>query len=186
MKVLLVITVLILSGCAVTNGLSVHTFTNANAEAVLKQELPKLGQNLRLLGQPVKFDVNDLSVDIGPNNRDVVILGFDTTASISALMLTYPVNLRLKIEGSPYYDSQKKAVFLRNVNLLDSTIEAGLFKGNLGVLNKEAMTLINQFLDDNPVYTLDMNDPKIALMSKLPLDMKVMQGAIKIVPRLSN
>ena len=29
-----------------------------------------------------------------------------------------------------------------------------------------------------------MNDPKVALLSKLPLDMKVEQGAIKLVPSI--
>ena len=35
------------------------------------------------------------------------------------------------------------------------------------------MKVINGFLAVNPVYKLNMNDPKVALLSKLPLDMKV-------------
>jgi len=46
------------------------------------------------------------------------------------------------------------------------------------------MDIINRFLAVNPVYELNMNDPKMALLSKLPLDMKVVAGAIKLVPRL--
>lgn len=184
MRVLLIAIFLMLTGCSATQGLSVHTFTNANAEAVLKQELPKLSKELRLMGLPVEFEVNALRVDIGPDNRDVVVLGFDSTAKISAFSFSYPVGLSLQIEGSPYYDSKEKAVFLRDVNLLDSSIDAGGFRGNLGVLNDEALALINAFLQDNPVYKLDMNNPKLALLSKLPLDMKITQGAIKIVPRL--
>jgi hypothetical protein len=68
--------------------------------------------------------------------------------------------------------------------LLDSTIDAGGFKGNLAVLDDEAMKVINGFLAVNPVYKLNMNDPKVALLSKLPLDMKVEQGAIKLVPSI--
>jgi hypothetical protein len=94
------------------------------------------------------------------------------------------VRLKLQVEGSPFYDSEKKAVFLRNVTLLDSTIDAGGFKGNLGVLNSEAMNIINGFLAVNPVYKLNMNDPKMALLSKLPLNIKVVEGAIKLIPSL--
>jgi hypothetical protein len=46
------------------------------------------------------------------------------------------------------------------------------------------MNIINSYLAVNPVYKLDLNDPKIALLSKLPLDMQVIEGAIKLVPRL--
>ena len=77
-----------------------------------------------------------------------------------------------------------KAVFLRNVKLLDSSIDAGGFKGNLEVLDNEAMDVMNAFLAVNPVYKLNMNDPKMALLSNLPLDLKVVEGAIKLVPRL--
>jgi hypothetical protein len=94
------------------------------------------------------------------------------------------VRLKLQIQGTPFYDSEKKAVFLRNVKLLDSSIDAGGFKGNLEVLDNEAMDVMNAFLAVNPVYKLNMNDPKMALLSNLPLDLKVVEGAIKLVPRL--
>ena len=46
------------------------------------------------------------------------------------------------------------------------------------------MEVMNAFLAVNPVYKLNMNDPKMALLSNLPLDLKVVEGAIKLVPRL--
>ena len=52
------------------------------------------------------------------------------------------------------------------------------------MLDNEAMDLMNAFLAVNPVYKLNMNDPKMALLSNLPLDLKVVEGAIKLVPRL--
>ncbi|MFY8327192.1 MULTISPECIES: DUF1439 domain-containing protein [unclassified Pseudoalteromonas] len=184
MKYILLIGCLFLSACNTTNGVSVYSFTNSEIESVLNQQLPKLSEQVKLMGLPVQFDVNDLSVNVGPDNRDVVVLGADSSAIINAFAIKYPVRLKLQIEGAPFYDSEKKAVFLRNVKLLDSSIDAGGFKGNLGVLDDEAMKVINGFLAVNPVYTLNMNDPKVALLSKLPLDMKVEQGAIKLVPSI--
>ncbi|MCQ8877100.1 DUF1439 domain-containing protein [Pseudoalteromonas shioyasakiensis] len=184
MKYILLLGCLFLSACNTTNGVSVYSFTNSEIESVLNQQLPKLSEQVKLMGLPVQFDVNDLSVNVGPDNRDVVVLGADSSAIINAFALKYPVRLKLQIEGAPFYDSEQKAVFLRNVKLLDSSIDAGGFKGNLGVLDDEAMKVINGFLAVNPVYKLNMNDPKVALLSKLPLDMKVEQGAIKLVPSM--
>ena len=184
MRILVIIAALFLTACNTTQGISVYSFTNSEVESVLGKQLPKLSEKVSLMGLPVQFDVNDLSVNIGPDNRDVVVLGADSSAEINAFALKYPVRLKLQIEGSPFYDSEKKAVFLRNIKLLDSSVDAGGFKGNLVALDSQAMDVINAFLAVNPVYTLNMDDPKMMLLSKLPLDMKVVEGAIKLVPRL--
>ncbi|MEL0657140.1 DUF1439 domain-containing protein [Pseudoalteromonas issachenkonii] len=184
MRILVIIAALFLTACNTTQGISVYSFTNSEVESVLGKQLPKLSEKVSLMGLPVQFDVNDLSVNIGPDNRDVVVLGADSSAEINAFALKYPVRLKLQIEGSPFYDSEKKAVFLRNIKLLDSSVDAGGFKGNIGALDNQAMDVINAFLAVNPVYTLNMDDPKMMLLSKLPLDMKVVEGAIKLVPRL--
>jgi hypothetical protein len=184
MRVLLIIATLFLTACNSTQGLSVYSFTNTEIESVLKQQLPKLSEKVSLMGLPVQFDVNDLNVDIGPDNRDVVALSIDSSAEVNAFAFKYPVRLMLQIEGSPFYDSKKKAIFLRNISLLDSSIDAGGFKGNLGLLNKEAMQIVNSFLEVNPVYSLDMNDPKMALLSNLPLNIDIVNGAIRLIPAL--
>ncbi|CAM3048500.1 MULTISPECIES: DUF1439 domain-containing protein [Pseudoalteromonas] len=184
MRILVIIAALFLTACNTTQGISVYSFTNSEVESVLSKQLPKLSEEVSLMGLPVQFDVNDLSVNIGPENRDVVVLGADTSAEINAFALKYPVRLQLQIEGSPFYDSEKNAVFLRNIKLLDSSVDAGGFSGNLGALDSQAMEVINAFLAVNPVYTLNMDDPKMVLLSKLPLDIQIVEGAIKLVPSL--
>ena len=185
MRILLLLTSLFLGACKTTDqGVSVYSFTNSEIEAALANQLPKLSEQIKLMGLPVDFAVNDLSVNVGPDKRDVVVLGADSSAVIKAFALKYPVRLKLQIEGSPFYDSEKKAVFLRNVKLVDTTIDTAGFKGSLNLLDDQAMQVINGFLAVNPVYKLNMNDPKVALLSKLPLDMKVSQGEIILVPTL--
>ncbi|WP_286891390.1 DUF1439 domain-containing protein, partial [Pseudoalteromonas sp. ESRF-bin5] len=78
MRFLLLITTLFLTACNSTQGVSVYSFTNAEVESVLAKELPKLSEKVKLMGLPVQLNVNDLSVDIGPDNRDVVLLGADS------------------------------------------------------------------------------------------------------------
>ncbi|MBQ4832209.1 DUF1439 domain-containing protein [Pseudoalteromonas sp. MMG010] len=187
MRALLLLATLFLSACNSTtgySGLSFYSFSNSDVESLLADELPKLSEKITLMGLPVQLDINDMSVEIGPDNSDIVILGADTSAQLSVFALNYPIRLQLKVQGSPYYDSQQKAVFLRNVNLLDSSIDAAGYKGNISALDDQVMDIINQFLQIHPVYKLNTDDPKIALLSKLPLDMKVTQGAIKLIPAL--
>lgn len=182
MRVLLIVATLLLTACTSMQGLSVYSFSNTGIESVLKNQLPQVSEKINLMGLPVKFEVNDLSVKIGPENRDVLELSIDCTAEINAFAFKYPVRIKLQIEGSPFYDSEKKAVFLRNVALLGSSIDAGGFKGDLGLLNKEAMNIVNTFLAENPVYSLDMNDPKSAILAKLPLNMIIVEGKISLIP----
>jgi hypothetical protein len=184
MRILLIVTALFLTACSSTQGLSVYSFTNSQLESVLTKQLPKLREEIDLRGLPVKFLVNNLSVNIGPNNRDVVLLGVDSSAIVNAFLLEYSIRLSLQIEGRPFYDNEKKAIFLRNIKLLDSSINAAGFSGNLGLLKGKVMQVFNAFLAVNPVYKLDESNPKIALLSAIPMNIKVVVGAIKLVPKL--
>jgi len=182
MRILLIVTALFLTACISTQGLSVYSLTNSQLESVLTQQLPKLREEINLRGLPVEFSVNNLSVNIGPDNRDVVVLDVDSSAIVNAFLLEYPIRLSLQIEGSPFYDSEKKAIFLRNIKLHVSSINAGSFTGNLGLLDGKVMQVFTAFLAVNPVYKLDENNPTIALLSSVPMNIKVVKGAIKLVP----
>ena len=105
MKIFVFISLLFLTACNSTQGISVYSFTNSEVESLLNKELPKLSEKVSLMGLPVQFDVNDLSVNIGPDNSDYVLLGADSSAEINAFALKYPVRLKLQIQGTPFYDS---------------------------------------------------------------------------------
>jgi hypothetical protein len=103
----------------------------------------------------------------------VIILGVDSIVILNALLLDYPLHLSLPIKGSPFYDSDKKAIFLRNIKRLNSSINAVGFTSNLGLLDGEVMQVFNAFLAVNPVYKLDESNSKITLLSAIPMDIKV-------------
>ena len=107
MKVLLLSISLLLSACASTQGMSFYSFSNSDLGTVLNQQLPKFSKKIRAMGLPVEFAVQDVNVNIGPDMRDVVVLGMVASANISAFSLSYPIGLALKVEGSPFYDNQK-------------------------------------------------------------------------------
>ena len=101
MRFLMLIAAFVLSACTATQGLSVLSYSNADVESVLKQQLPKLTDKSRLMGIPVELGVDNIQVKIGPDKRDVVMLGVDASAGISALVFDYTARLSLKVEGTP-------------------------------------------------------------------------------------
>ena len=182
MRVLLVLLSILINGCAATNGLSIYSLSNADLEAVITEELPNLQQNITMLGVPIEFGMDELDVNIGPDQREVISLGMSGEARISAFVISYPIKLNFKVEGSPYYDSDKKAVFVQDVRLIDASIDAGAYKGNLRPLNAQVMQILNDFLAKNPVYKLDTSNPTQRLLSTIPLNLEIQEGRLSLVP----
>jgi hypothetical protein len=103
----------------------------------------------------------------------VIILGVDSIVILIAFLWDYPLHLSLHIEGSPFYDSDKKAIFLCNRKRLNSSINAVGFTSNVGLLDGEFMQVFIAFLAVNPVYKLDESNSKITLLSAIPMNIKV-------------
>ena len=90
--------------------------------------------------------------------------------------------MQLQVEGVPYYDGNEKAIYLRSVKLLDSSIEASGYRGSLQPVTNELLQLINGYLASNPVYKLDMANPTVKLLTAVPVNMAVQQGRISFMP----
>ncbi|MBJ2129738.1 DUF1439 domain-containing protein [Alteromonas sp. IB21] len=174
---------LTIAGCATLSQLSVYTVSNAELEQVLDSQISTLQKKTSLAGIPLFLDVEDMTATIGPDGRDVVQLGAIATARVSAFGLNYPAKVSLSLEGTPYYDSEEKAIFVRSLSLLDSTIDAGGFKGNLAPVSGEFMQLINGYLSTNPVYRLDSTNKAVSLLSTVPLQLSVENGQLALRPK---
>ena len=174
---------LTIAGCATLSQLSVYTVSNAELEQVLDSQISTLQKKTSLAGIPLFLDVEDITATIGPDGRDVVQLGAIATARVSAFGLNYPAKVSLSLEGTPYYDSEEKAIFVRSLSLLDSTIDAGGFKGNLAPVSGEFMQLINGYLSTNPVYRLDSTNKAVSLLSAVPLQLSVENGQLALRPK---
>lgn len=185
MKKLIVGTiVLLLAGCAQLNQMSVFSVNDKDVENLLAGQLSNLTRQVEVAGVPAKMSVDKMNVSIGPDNSDKVRLDTSASAALSLFGLTYPANMKLVIEGAPYYDAKQHAVYVRSVKLLDSSVEASGYRGNLSAVSNELLQVVNQFLQTNPVYKLDLNDPKQKMLSQVPLNMSVQQGRINFTPAL--
>jgi hypothetical protein len=164
--------VLVLSSCAQLGSLSTYNVNEADLEKMLSTQLPKLTRQANVAGIPLKMAVEKMQVDIGPDNSDLVRINTDATAVLSLFGLSYPANLQLQIEGAPYYDAK----------LLDSSIEAAGYRGNLSPVSNELLQLVNSYLASNPVYRLDQTNPTIKLLTAVPLNMAVKDGKLAFSP----
>ncbi|MBU2115692.1 MAG: DUF1439 domain-containing protein [Gammaproteobacteria bacterium] len=182
MKFILWFMLLLLTSCSQLQQMSAYHVSEADLEQLLRQQLPKLTRQANVAGIPLKLQVESMQVQIGANNSDVVRLKTDASAALSLFGLSYPASLQLHVEGAPYYDSSQQAVFLRSVKVLNSSIEASGYRGNLAPVSNELLQLINGYLANNPVYKLDTTNPTLKLLSAVPLNMAVQNGRISFTP----
>ena len=132
------------------------------------------------------LSVSSLKVVVGPDNRSVVALQADATASVSVFGLRYPAKVKLELEGEPYYNQQEKALYVRSLTLTRSEIDAAGFKGNLTPLADRYMGLFNSYLATQPVYEVDSAKGGLAWLSNVPLKLDIMPGKIIFAPRFEE
>ena len=172
----------LLVSCSQLQQMSAYNVSEADLEQLLRGQVSKLTQQATVAGIPLKMQVDNMQVEIGPDNSDRVRLNTSASAALSLFGLSYPANLQLQVEGVPYYDGTEKAVYLRSVKLLDSNIEASGYRGNLAPVSNELFKQVNSFLATNPVYRLDTENPTVKLLTAVPLNMAVQNGRISFTP----
>ncbi|MDP5137674.1 DUF1439 domain-containing protein [Rheinheimera baltica] len=182
MRFILYIFVLLLAGCSQLQQMSTYSVSEADLEQLLRQQIPSLTRQANVAGIPLNMKVDTMQVDIGPDNSDRVRVNTGATATLSLFGLSYPATMQLNVEGVPYYDGAEKAVYLRSVKLLGSTIEAAGYRGNLAPVSNELLALVNGFLANNPVYRLDTSNPTVKLLTAVPINMAVQSGRISFAP----
>ena len=174
--------VFLLASCSQLQHMSAYSVSAADLEQLLRQQLPKLTRQANVAGIPLKMQVEQIQVDIGPNNSDVVRLNTTASAALSLFGLSYPASMQLQVQGVPYYDAAQQAIFLRSVKLINSSIEASGYRGNLAPVSNELLQLLNAYLANNPVYKLDTTNPTLKILTAVPLNMSVQDGRISFMP----
>ena len=171
---------LMLSGCAAINDLSSYSISENELRSSLDDHVSELKREVSLAGIPLKLDVSEMDIKVGPDNRQVVMLQTKATATVKAFGFTYPADVNLQIEGQPFYDAEKKAIFVRSLRLLDSTIEANGYRGNLAPVSDKFMSLFNGYLATHPVYELDTRSTLMNMAASMPLTLAIEPGKLVI------
>lgn len=170
---------ILLSGCA---SLSPYSITDSTLEGYLQDAAKDFDQSQLQSGSPMSLSLSDADVTLGPEGREVVVVDLKGQVALNAFLARLPVDIALKVEGQPYYDREKKAVFIRRLQLLDSQINSQFFNGNLKPVTDKVMPLVAQWLENVPVYTLDQSNLGERLFGLAPVGVKVVPGKLVLVP----
>ncbi|GAA3699994.1 DUF1439 domain-containing protein [Oceanisphaera sediminis] len=178
-SVIILLSTLLLSACA---GLSQYSVSENEVEkslyTLLEQQAPRFTQGL------VETRIDNLDLQIGPENRQVVRLNLQGETAINALIARFPAQLDLAIEGRPVYDRQQNAIFLRDIKLLQSKVDAFGYQGDMTAASAGMMQLLRSVLENQPVYRLD--DSRYSWLSKAPVAMDIAPGRLVFSPRFGD
>lgn len=176
--ILPLLAVLVFSGCA---SLSPYSISEGALEDHLQNAIKDFDRQQMQAGSPLGVSLSNADITLGPDGRDVAVLDLTGQVSLNALMTRIPVDIILKLEGAPVYDSEEKAVYLRRLQLLDSRIDSPYFKGDLKPVTDTVMRAVAQMLETVPVYRLNENDFGQRMLGIVPMDIRVAPGRLEFI-----
>lgn len=175
---------LLVSGCAST--FDRYSIDEATIEQHLQRQIQNFDQQQARNGIPMRLELKRAKVTLGPEGREVALVDFAGTATVDAMMMKIPVGISFRMEGAPVYDSEAKAVFLRDLKLLESRVDSGMGSLDLQPFAGSLTRIAAVFLDTNPVYELDESDFGQRLFGMMNMGIKVSPGRLTMVPGKSR
>ncbi|MFY8275156.1 DUF1439 domain-containing protein [Pseudoalteromonas sp. SSDWG2] len=181
----LTLSVMILNGCATHAPFSVYSLSSAQLEQSLLKQSQRYSASGSVMGMPMELQVNDIGVVIGGTQAPQgVELALDNTVMMKALAIKVPVRVRLNIAAEPVFNSQDNAIYLQQFKVISADIDAMGYRGKLAPVSEEVQSLLTELLSQYPVYTLNQQDPKQALISRFKLALNVKPGEITLTSGL--
>lgn len=178
----MLLSVFLLSSCAQLTDMVSYRINESQLEELILAQAKEQKPEVSILGFSVPLEITALEAEIGPEQTDIVRLRASFNLPIEVFGRSYPVGLNLGVEGAPMYDGNEKAVYVRRLNIVDSSINAGGYSGNLTGLNGQVLEILDEFMSQRPVYRLNPDDRTQQLLMQVPLSLTVEEGALKIAP----
>lgn len=172
------ITLAAVGGCA---GFPSYSVSEATIEGQLQEAVADFDRRQLQSGSPLALSLSNANITLGPDGRNVAVIDLAGQVSLNALMMKLPVDIVLKMEGAPVYDSQERAIYIRRLQLLESSIDSTFFKGDLKPVTDSVMRVVAQMLETVPVYQLDETSAIQRAFGMVPLDIRVAPGRIEFV-----
>ncbi len=178
LKALIVLAVSLAAGCA---SFTPYSISEGELERHLQDVVRDYDQQQLQSGSPLSLSLTDADITLGPDGRDVALIDVKGQVAVNALLARIPVDIALKVEGAPVYDSAEKAVYIRRLQLLESSVDSPLFKGDLKPVTDTVMRVVAQMLETMPVYRLDDTDFAQRMFGMMPVDIHVAPGRLEFV-----
>lgn len=168
-----------LTGCAT---FSPFSLSESRLENYFAQQVETFDREQLQSGSPLSVRLNSADIDIGPDGRDVIALGIDGEVALNAFLTRLPVGVTLKVEGTPVYEADEKAIYIRRLKLLDSRIQSDLINRDLKPVTDTVMRAVSQLLETMPVYRLQEDDLGTALLGIMNPVIRIEPGRLVLVP----
>ena len=175
---LILLTLTLTGGCA---SLSPYSISEGELERHLQDVVSDFDRQQLKSGSPLSLSLSDADITLGPDGRDVAVIDVKGQVAVNAMLARLPVDIALKVEGAPVYDSTEKAIFIRRLRLLDSSVESPFFRGDLKPVTDNVMRAVAQMLETMPVYCLDETNFAQRMFGAMPVDVRVAPGRLEFV-----
>ncbi|TVP57807.1 MAG: DUF1439 domain-containing protein [Halomonadaceae bacterium] len=177
---LLVSLLLLASGCAST--FDRYSVDEATIEEHLAQQIRLFDQQQARNDMPLRLELQRAKVTLGPEGREVAMVDFSGRATVDAMMMKIPVGISFRIEGVPVYDHDSKAVFLRELKLLESRVDSGMGSFDLQPVAGTLTSVATLFLDKYPVYEVNEGTFGNSMIGMMNMSIRVSEGRLTMVP----
>lgn len=164
-------------GCA---SFSPYSVDESTIETHLSDRITSFSRDLSDRGLPVMLELTSADVTIGPEDRDVAVVDFGGRAVLQAPRI--PIDLNFSIEGTPVYEAEEKAIYIRNLKVLSTNVEAAGSAFDLSPITGTLSDIASQFLNERPVYRLEEEDTGARLFGMMNLRIDVQPGRLVLVP----
>lgn len=183
---ILALALLLLASCSQLNHLDIFSLKQQELQSVLLDQLEQQQNKGKLLGLPLTLTVRQLELQLAPENKQQVELKLALGAEVDALFKPLNTNLNLHLSALPYFDDEKNAVYLKDLQILDSSVGSGSSQIKLAPLSNEAKTILSQLLNRQPVYQLDCSKVTEKVLCGMPLTLVLRPGELLLKPDYSS
>ncbi|MBS0847662.1 lipoprotein [Citrobacter sp. JGM124] len=156
------------------------------SENTINQALEKHNHFAKSIGIPGVADaqvtLTDLVSQIGREEPNTVILSGKANLDISSLFGSQKATIQLKMKTKPAFDKETGAIYLREIEIVDSQIEPEKMQNILQMVMPYLSQSLRSYFNQNPAYELSNDRSKAeSLAKKLAKGIEVRPGEI-IIP----
>ncbi len=182
MKKVLFAAALILSGAIVgCNQLTQYSIS----EQEINQALQKRNDFSKDIGLPGVADahivLSNLASEIGREEPNKITLTGDANLDMASLFGNQKATMKLKMKALPVFDKDKGAIYLREMEVVDATVEPKKMQTILQTLLPYLNQSLSNYFNQRPAYVLREDSSKgEALAKKYAKGIEVKPGEIVI------
>ncbi|RVT47573.1 DUF1439 domain-containing protein [Rheinheimera sediminis] len=182
---ILTLALLLLASCTQLNRIDMFSLKQQELQTVILEQLEQQQGKGKMLGLPLTLTVQQLELHLAPDNKQQIELKLALGAEVDALFKPLHTDLKLHLSALPYFDDEKNAIYLKNLNILDSSVGSGSSQLKLAPLSNEAKAILSEVLNRQPIYKLDCSKVTEKVLCGMPLTLVLQPGELLLKPNYS-